>query len=216
MEIITWTLGPMANNVYLLVNDYEKSIVVDPAWNDEFIVQEAEEKHKPIGLILLTHGHFDHCLSVAYIKEKTGAEIWIHGEDDEYLKRISEKARSEFGIDIPMKDIQAEKKLTDGEIIKWGDDEIKVIHTPGHTPGGVCFLTDKILITGDTLFAGSVGRWDLTGGDGKQLFKSIKERILPLGDDIKIYPGHGPESTIGKEKNHNQLLKMSEAELGLF
>ncbi len=216
MEIVTWTLGPMDNKVYLLVNDSDKSIVVDPAWDDEFIVNEAEEKHKPIGLILLTHGHFDHCLSVAYIKEKTGAEIWIHEKDEDYLRGISARAREEFGIDIPMKEISAEKTLVDNEIINWGDEEIKVIHTPGHTPGGVCFLMDKKLITGDTLFAGSVGRWDLTGGDGKQLFKSIRERILTLDDDIEIFPGHGPKSTIGNEKNYNQLLKMSEAELGLL
>lgn len=216
MELITWTLGPMGNNVYLLVNDSDKSIVVDPAWNDEFIVQEAEEKHKPIGLILLTHGHFDHCLSVSYIKEKTGAEIWIHEKDVDYLERISQKARDEFGIDLPMKDVNAEKTLTDNEIIKWGEEEIKVIHTPGHTPGGVCFLFDNKLITGDTLFQGSVGRWDLSGGDGKLLFKSIRDRILKLGDDIEIYPGHGPKSTIGQEKRHNQFLKMNEAELGLL
>jgi hydroxyacylglutathione hydrolase len=215
LEIITWTLGPMANNIYLLKNECEKSIIIDPAWGDDHFAKEASTKHKPIGLILLTHGHFDHCLSVAYVKEQTGVELWLHEKDKNYLERNVEKAMLEFGIEFPP--TNADKLLKDNEIIKWGEDEIKVIHTPGHTPGGVCYLIekDKILVTGDTLFAGSVGRWDFSGGNGRDLFKSIKDRIMTLDDDIKIYPGHGPSSTIGRERKSNQLLRMSMRELGL-
>ena len=204
----------MENNVYLLTNEAKKSIIIDPAWAQDLFVEEAKTKFKPIGLIILTHGHFDHCLSAAFIKEKTGSEIWIHEDDVEYLEKNVQKARQEFGIEFPP--TVADKTLKDGESIEWGSEKIKVIHTPGHTPGGICLLMDKKMITGDTLFAGSVGRWDFSGGNGKQLFRSIRERILTLDDDIVIYPGHGPTSTIGKEKKSNYLLKMSDAELGLI
>ena len=213
MEIVTWTIGPMDNNVYLLVNDHEKSIVVDPAWDDELIVNEAESKHKPIGLIILTHGHFDHCLSAAYVKEKTGAELWIHELDAHYIPENEKRAKVEFGLDFAPTTV--DKTFTDGEVIKWGNDEIKIIHTPGHTPGGSCFLIDNDLITGDTLFAGSVGRWDFPGSNGTHLFKSIREKIITLDPNINIHPGHGPKSTIGHEKQHNTLLKMSDSQLGI-
>ena len=201
----------MDNNVYLLYNNSEKAIVVDPSWDAEYILRESA-RYRQIGLILLTHGHFDHSLYAAQVKEKTGAQLWIHELDAPYLNRNVSKAKLEFGINYPQ--VIADKTFTDGEIIKWGNDEILVVHTPGHTPGGVCFLVGKILITGDTLFEGSVGRWDLTGGDGAMLFKSIKEKIMALDDDIAIYPGHGGISTIGDERKHNPYLRMSLDELG--
>ncbi|MFH1515108.1 MAG: MBL fold metallo-hydrolase, partial [bacterium] len=122
MEIVTWTIGPMDNNVYLLKNGLEKSIVVDPAWDDDFIVNEAASKHKPIGMIILTHGHLDHCLSAAYVKEKTGAELWVHELDEHYLSENEKKAKYEFGLDFTA--TTADKTFTDGDVIKWGDDEI--------------------------------------------------------------------------------------------
>ena len=203
----------MANNTYLLHNNSEKAIVVDPSWDAEYILRESA-RYKPIGLILLTHGHFDHSLYAAQVKEKTGAELWIHELDASYLDRNVSKAKSEFGINYPH--VSADRTFTDGEIIKWGEDEINVIHTPGHTLGGVCFLTGKILITGDTLFEGSVGRWDFSDGDGAALFQSIKEKILALDDDVIIYPGHGGQSTVGNERKYNPYLKMSPEELEML
>jgi len=213
VEIVTWTLGPMENNVYLLYNESEKSIVVDPSWNTNFILNESK-KYKPIGLILLTHGHFDHSLSASKIKMATGAEIWIHELDAAYLEWNVNKAKLEFGIDYPP--TKADHTFVDGEIIKLGNEEIKVIHTPGHTPGGVCFFFDNALIAGDTIFEGSVGRWDFTGGDGHTLMNSIQEKIITLDDDIIIYPGHGGCTTVGKERKYNPFMRGDAEAMGLF
>jgi glyoxylase-like metal-dependent hydrolase (beta-lactamase superfamily II) len=149
-----------------------------------------------------THGHLDHIGAVAELQESLEVPWWLHPEDAPVVKAAN-RAAAMYGLP-PMRIPTADKELSDGMEVAVGSLKARVITTPGHTPGGVCFLfEEKELFTGDTLFAGGIGRSDLPGGDGRLLIKSIKERLLTLPEDIRIWPGHMGDSTIGQEKRAN-------------
>ena len=153
------------------------------------IIREVSRAGLTIRYILLTHGHFDHTGGVGELKNITGAPVWIHP------------------LDARGTNVQHDGDLSDGQEIRLGTYSISVIHTPGHSPGGVCFHAPGAVFTGDTLFAGSIGRTDFPGGDHDQLIRGVANKIFPLGDDLRVYPGHGPTSTIGRERMYNPFFR---------
>ena len=168
-------------------------------------MQEVREAGLDIKTIVLTHGHIDHTAALKEVKEATGATIVLHKDE---VKILNSKLVSIFLGVRHHAPPAAERLLEDGDLISAAGMDFKVIHTPGHTPGGICLLGEGILFSGDTLFKLSVGRSDIptSGGSHKQLIESIKNRLLVLDDAIKVYPGHGPETTIGAERRGNPFL----------
>lgn len=199
-------VGPFEVNCYIFGDAKTKEVlVVDPGEDFPVIwgtIQKAEYKIKGI---VLTHGHADHIGAVAELKNKTLAPIYIHPEDKEMLTDPKLNRSIYWGVAITAP--PADRFLKEGEILKIGSLSLKVIHTPGHTPGGVCLEHDKILFSGDTLFAGSIGRTDFPGSSFQSLIDSIKKKLLILPDEVEIYPGHGPSSTIGEERVSNPFLQ---------
>lgn len=185
-------------NCYILVDDESRECIIIDAGGDAGRIESAVESMKGNPkCLLLTHGHFDHVGGVEEICSKYSIPFYISKIDEEYM----EKDNSVFGT-LP----KASGYLKEGDIIKLGSYEIKVLETPGHTKGGLCFAVDNKVFTGDTLFQGSVGRTDFPGGDMGEIINSIKSKLLPLGDDVEVYPGHGPSSSIKFEKMRNPYL----------
>jgi Zn-dependent hydrolases, including glyoxylases len=201
-------VGPMAVFAYI-IGDTEagEGAVVDPAANTDGIISEAEKNGIKIKYIINTHGHVDHTSGNAGMKKKTGAEIIIHEDAAETLSLKPAAILKMFGAEqSPPADII----VKDGDIIRVGNVELKVIHTPGHSPGGISLYTEGHVLTGDTLFVGGVGRTDISGGSWEVLVHSIKEKLLSLPDETVVLPGHNygsmPTSTIGNERGNNPFL----------
>lgn len=198
MIIKTIPAGVYEANCYLLVDEDTKECgIIDPGGDAKKIEAIIKSLNANPKYIILTHGHFDHVGGVIELMDVYNIPYYISETDEKYM----EKDNSVFGT-LP----KASSYLKDGDTIELGNNVIKVIATPGHTKGGVCFLVNDKLFTGDTLFQGSVGRSDFIGGDGRELVNSIKTKLLPLGDEIEVYPGHGDASTIGYEKRRNPFL----------
>ncbi|MDK2901309.1 MAG: hydroxyacylglutathione hydrolase [Thermosediminibacterales bacterium] len=179
--------------------------VIDPGDQGDLIIQKIKDLGLNIKYIILTHGHLDHIGAVRELKEYTGADILIHEKDAEMLTDCSKNLSvySENRVIQP----KADRFLNDGDKIRVGNLTLTVIHTPGHTPGSISLKTDKYLFTGDTLFSGSIGRTDLPGGSYQQIIKSINEKLMLLSGDLLVLPGHGPETTLNREKVINPFLK---------
>ena len=172
MEIIALSSTGFSSNCYIVHNGTQ-AFVVDPSISEKKILSKLKEKNLSLKGILLTHGHFDHIFCAKELREKTGVPIYIHELDDEMLTDGTKNAYlTFFGQNFTIG--KADILLHDGDVIPFGNESIKVIHTPGHTKGSVCYDTGEILITGDTLFAQGFGRYDLYGGDGKILFRSLQ------------------------------------------
>jgi glyoxylase-like metal-dependent hydrolase (beta-lactamase superfamily II) len=195
----------MANCFILGCESTREAVVIDPGDDADQILMAVAKLDLKVKYLINTHGHFDHVGANKRMKEVTGAEIAIHPDDEPMLDELSRSA-SMFGLSAensPPADIL----LKDGDEIKFGDITLQVIHTPGHSKGGVSLFTPGHLFSGDTLFAGSIGRTDLPGGDYDTLISSIKEKLLILDDDTQVYTGHGPETTIANEKRMNPFLR---------
>ncbi len=206
MKLVRVQAGVYAVNCYIIYCEEKKEgIIVDPGGDVDTILDYIRENGLNIKYLILTHGHGDHIGGLKELKEKLNAKIAIHEEDAEMLKDASKNLSSQ----MPMQkvELEADILLSEGDIIEFGNEIAKVIHTPGHTRGGICLVINDSIITGDTLFAGSIGRTDLYGGDYDTLIKSIKEKLMIYPDETKIYPGHGSPSTIGKERHRNPFLK---------
>lgn len=198
MIIKTILAGMYEENCYLIMDEDTKELgIIDPGGQANLLVDEIKNLDGKPKFILLTHGHMDHVGGVVELASKLNLPFYINKADEEF----SQKDNFVFEA-LP----KASGYLNEGDTLNLGKHVIKVIETPGHTPGGVCFLVDDKLFTGDTLFQCSVGRSDFPGGNGMQLIKNIKDKLLPLGDDIQVYPGHGPSSNIGYEKRNNPFL----------
>jgi len=201
MIIKKLVVGPLENNCFVIADEKSKDcFVVDPGDEPDRILDAIHENNFQLKYIVCTHAHFDHIAVVSDIKIETKAEIVLHRDDLEIYRSSKDQAAS-WGFDL---DSQPEPDLfvAEGDTLEIGDLKFEILHTPGHSPGGICLYGEGIIITGDTLFAGSVGRTDLYGGDIGKLKKSFK-RLLSLPDDVKVLPGHGPETTIGHEKIDN-------------
>jgi len=205
LELKKIVLGKLYTNCYILGDTESKeAFVIDAPAHGDKINDYVRELGWSVKAIILTHGHFDHILGVSRLVELTGAPVYIHEAEAELVNDKSFNLTAYFIADVP--EIKAEKKLCDGEILTLGENEIKVINTPGHTVGGICLLFGDNLISGDTLFENSVGKIDHPTGDMALEIKSIKEKLLTLPDETKVFPGHGAETTIGRERKENMFL----------
>lgn len=199
-------VGPIMANCFILgCESTKEAVVVDPGDDADRILMELSKSDLKVKYLINTHGHFDHVGANKRMKEVTGGEIAIHPDDEIMLGELSQSA-SMFGLSAensPPADIL----LNDGDEIAFGEISLKVIHTPGHSKGGICLYTKGHLFAGDTLFKNSIGRSDLPGGDYDTLISSIKEKLLGLDDETIVYTGHGPETSIGDEKRLNPFLR---------
>ncbi len=202
MFIDTVVVGPLQENSYVVACEEKKeAIIIDPGAEADRIYRVVTFHGFTLKYVMNTHGHIDHIGGVAGIIEKTGAPFLIH-EDDMYLIDGIENdpLQAFIQVDAPP---TPDSFLSDKDRITVGNLEFEVIHTPGHSPGSVCFLVENVLFSGDTLFSNSIGRADLPGGDHEQLLTSIREKLLPLDDNVRVYSGHGPVTTIGNERRFN-------------
>ncbi len=209
MILETMAVGPLEVNTYLITSGPGKeAVIIDPGDEGARIMGRVRKLDLSVRYILNTHGHFDHIGANGMLKEATGAQILIHPKDAPLLSTAAEHARS-FGLRaVPSP--PPDGFIDEGDRIEVEGLALQVIATPGHSEGGVSFILDTHVFTGDTLFAGSIGRTDLPGGSFRDIMISIQDKILPLGDHISVRPGHGPSSTIQKEKRTNPFI----AELG--
>ncbi|CAH2032618.1 MBL fold metallo-hydrolase [Trichlorobacter ammonificans] len=200
-------VGPLGVNCIILgCEQTGEGLVVDPGGDvDKIVARLAEHKLTPVGIIN-THGHFDHTGGNGRLMNATGAPLWIHRADSPMLSRVAQVSAM-YGIPGENSP-DADHFLEDGSELAFGLHRLRVIHTPGHTPGGCCLYVEsaQTLISGDTLFADGVGRTDLPGGSHEQLVTSIRTRLFTLPDQVRVWPGHGPSTTIGHEKHHNPYL----------
>jgi glyoxylase-like metal-dependent hydrolase (beta-lactamase superfamily II) len=195
-------VGPLENNLYLLVADSGRdAIVVDPSMDSEAVLQDILARGLSVRKILLTHAHFDHVLMTRRFHDATGAPVWLHPEDRFWWDR-AEKQATTWGFAWDGAPPVAHW-MEDGEDVGVPGIEVKAVHTPGHSPGSMTFVTGEGLIVGDVLFAGSVGRTDFPMSDWDTLVASVREVLFGYDDDTRVCPGHGPETTIGHERRTN-------------
>lgn len=195
--------GLLASNCYIL-GDEKKCVVIDPGVEANKIMETVNENKLKVKYIILTHAHYDHIAHMESLKEITGADILVHEEDNIALTDGRLNGSMLFGSSI--KYMKADKTLKDGDKLSVGNLTLDIIHTPGHSPGGICILCNDMLFSGDTLFYGSVGRSDLGRGDHNALINAIKEKLLVLPDETTVYPGHGAKTSIGYERNNNPFI----------
>ena len=205
MILTRLVVGPLQVNCYILADEKTReAVVIDPGGDAQDILKIIKDKDLKVKYIVNTHAHFDHVGANKAVKEATGAELLVHREDDVLLGNTAGQARM-FGMTTPSSP-KADRYINDGDVIAAGEVSLKVLHTPGHSSGGICLLEQGMVFTGDSLFAGSIGRSDLFGGDLMTLINAIKAKLLTLPDATKVFPGHGPASTIGDEKRENPFL----------
>jgi hydroxyacylglutathione hydrolase len=206
MILETFEVGPFMVNCYLVgCETTGDAMIIDPGDMGDMVLARARELNLQVKHIINTHGHADHIKDNGLIKDRTGAPIWIHKLDAPMLPVPNHNLSAFFGFSISSP--PADKFLEDGQIFKLGAILFKIIHTPGHSPGGICLLHNKTLFCGDTLFCESIGRTDLPGGDFDTLEQSIRNRIYTLDDDVIVYPGHGPTTSVGFEKHSNPFVR---------
>jgi hydroxyacylglutathione hydrolase len=199
-------VGPIMANCFILgCEDTREAVVIDPGDDADRILMILAKEKLTVKYLINTHGHFDHVGANRRMKEVTGAKLAIHPDDVPMLSELSRSAAS-FGLSAENSP-EPDLLLNEGDTVSFGNITLKVIHTPGHSRGGISLYTPGHLFAGDTLFAGSIGRTDLPGGDYDTLIASIKEKLLVLPDDTVVYTGHGPETTIADEKRMNPFLR---------
>ena len=197
-------LGELRTNCYLIINDKGNCIVIDPADEKDKIISEIKSQNLSLKAILLTHGHFDHIMATNALKKEFDCPVIIGDADEEMLKDDLKNAAALLGMHVEK--ILADKKVNDKDVLDIDDFRIKVIATPGHTKGSVCYVLEDNIFSGDTIFFECVGRTDLYGGDAVKLMTSLK-KLKDLEGEYKIFSGHGRETTLSYEKEYNLWLK---------
>ena len=205
MQVRRLVLGPLDTNSWIVFDDVDgPAVVIDPAADADAVIAAAEGRE--VVLVVLTHGHFDHLGAVGEIVERTGAPFATHRLDAAGVTTPAGTGGLPFGFETVAP--APSRLLADGDTIEAGQLRMRVLHTPGHTPGGICLLAENgsgesHLFAGDTLFAGSVGRTDFPGGDAHAHARSLDEKLEPLDGATVVHPGHGPDTTIGRERLGN-------------
>ena len=212
MNATMMTVNPFGENMYILWDEAShEAVVVDPGMmrdgEREMVTKFIDEHNLSVKHILLTHLHVDHITSARWLADKTGADVCGNALDNPLGQELPEQV-AHFRINVEVEPLTVDRNLADGDTLQLGDETIQVLHVPGHSPGGLAFYLPEsaLLISGDTIFNGSVGRTDLWGGDMAQLINSIREKILPLPDETVIASGHGPTTTVADEKRFNPFL----------
>lgn len=206
MPIETLALGRLETNCYIIsCRETRQAAVIDPGDEAEKILTVIANNDLTVSSILLTHGHFDHVCAVAAVKKATGATVYAH--ENEKLNLASVALQTQFfGFPAPLP-FEVDQWLRGGEVVRTGALTLEVLNTPGHSPGGVCFLMGDDLFSGDVLFYESIGRSDLPGGSAEQLLAAIRRQLLVLPDTTRVHPGHGKATTIAHEKKYNPFLQ---------
>ena len=207
LNIKLFNTGLYDVNTYIIWDtDTLDAAVIDWGGDFELVNNFLKENSLNLNFVLNTHGHFDHIMADDEVQKKLGVPIYAHEQDKELIAYLPVQLKMfgiESGIDAP----EIEDWVEDCDVLKLGHYDIRVLHTPGHSQGGVCYLVDNNLFCGDTLFLECVGRTDFPYGDHEQLIKSIKTKLLPLDDEVKAFPGHGDSTTIGHERKYNTFIK---------
>jgi hydroxyacylglutathione hydrolase len=204
MALVTRSLilGPFATNAYVLTCDAtNEAAIVDVGFDPERVADWVEKEGWRVRHLLNTHAHYDHAAAMRELQDRVGGRYWLHPGDLPLLHGLTLQGAA-FGLP-PATGPEEVNELADGQTIPLGRETLSVLHTPGHSPGSVTFRWDGVLWVGDVLFSGSVGRTDLPGGSFEALRSSIRDRLFPLGDEFRVLPGHGPETTIGAERRSN-------------
>ncbi|MEK7719400.1 MAG: MBL fold metallo-hydrolase [Bacteroidota bacterium] len=210
INIKKFTFNPVGVNAYILWDETKEGVIIDPACSnrsEEAVLSRfVEEQGLQVVQLLNTHGHFDHLMGNSFAEMKWGLKCRIHPDD---LPMVSQAKQHAMFFGISMANPAETVALVPGEEIAFGHSKLKFIHVPGHSPGSVAYYSesDQILVVGDILFEGSVGRTDLPGGNHALLISGIKEKLLTLNDGAKVYPGHGDDTTIGRERRSNPFLQ---------
>jgi glyoxylase-like metal-dependent hydrolase (beta-lactamase superfamily II) len=211
MQVKSLTFNPFQENTILIYDETGECAIVDPGMltsDEEDLLKETIQTLglKPVRL-LQTHLHLDHVFGTGFVADHYGLKPEAHEADLPFIAQHKEYARS-FGVEVAANPPAPEVFLKDGDEVKFGSTTLQVRHIPGHSPGGIVFYNEKagVVIAGDALFSGSVGRSDLPGGNHEQLISAIQQQLMTLPDEVLVYPGHGPQTTIGQERNSNPYL----------
>ena len=206
MKVEQYCVGQVQTNCYFAINEEtQEALIVDPGDSAAFLAEKIKPTELKPQAVLLTHGHFDHAMAAKELADIFGVKIYAHEAEQETLKQSGLNASGMIGR---RDSYHADVFVKDGEVLNLAGMELKVLHTPGHTEGGCCYYAEKeqVLFSGDTLFCQSVGRTDFPRGSMSQLIRSIKEKLLPLPNTVKVYPGHMGVTTIGIERSSNPFI----------
>ncbi|MDI6715959.1 MAG: MBL fold metallo-hydrolase [Actinomycetota bacterium] len=206
MILETLVVGYLDTNCYVIEDEStKKAIVIDPAGDEEEILSLIKNRGLTVKYIIMTHGHWDHLLGVHKIARETKAKVCIHEADKFMLdeKDLTPTVPPFLLDEFPKEKLVVDIELLDGQVLSAGSVHANIIHTPGHSPGSVSIHIDDCIFTGDLLFKGSIGRTDLTGGSFETLINSVRTKIFCFDDEVKVYPGHGPSTTVGEERATN-------------
>ncbi len=202
LSVTVLEVGLLAENAYIVGHPASgRAVVIDPGDDGEEILRLLEEQRLTLEKILLTHGHFDHVGGVRFLKERTGAGVCIHRDEVNWMRNAPRQGAM-FGIAVP-EPPPPDVLLNEGDVVRLAEQEFRVLHTPGHSPGHVTFLVGGMAFVGDLIFAGSVGRTDLPGGSHSSLLRAVREKIFTLPPETILLPGHGPATTVEREKRSN-------------
>lgn len=206
MRMSKLVVGPVATNCYIVSDENTKeAFIIDPGAEPDRIIEKVKETEVSVKAILLTHGHFDHISAVNELKREFGVDVYIGQEDADLMADMELNVSYMFGMPYAAR---ADKILKDGDVLEIAGFSIKVLFTPGHTKGGICFYLEKenVAFSGDTIFQQSVGRTDFPTGSARVLSESIKNKLFILPEDLQLFPGHGDSTTVGYEKKYNMFL----------
>ena len=196
-------VGPLACNCYVVGDPATKdALVIDPGGDAEDLAEAIAGRGLRVRAIVATHAHFDHLIAAEHLRTVTGAPFLMHDDDRPMLDWYQESGRLFLGLELPPPPT-IDTPAGEGDVLRAGSAELRVVHTPGHSPGSISLFGSDLVFSGDTLFAQGVGRVDLPGGDGRALVGAIKEKIFTLPDETPVYPGHGPATTVEREKRLN-------------
>jgi glyoxylase-like metal-dependent hydrolase (beta-lactamase superfamily II) len=209
MIIRGFEIGPFGTNCYIVGSEGTgQGIIIDPAADSDFIMKQVKKLNLDIKIIVATHSHPDHLMALGDVKKATGASFAMHGDEPSGRRAAGASRMISLMVGVPVETPpDPDIVLKDGDVIEVGDLKFTVLHTPGHSPGGICLYGNGVMFAGDTLFNLSVGRSDFPGCSHEVLIDSIERKLMVMPDDTTVYPGHGPKTTIGDERRHNPFLR---------